>query len=56
LSVDHDHKTLLVRGLLCRPCNDLLGHARDDPEFFTRAKVYLEKPPAQEIGRWISQK
>lgn len=54
LSVDHDHKTLLVRGLLCRPCNDILGHARDDPEFFSRAKGYLEKPPAQELGRWYA--
>lgn len=56
LSVDHDHKTLLVRGLLCRPCNNLLGHARDDPEFFTRAKDYLEKPPAQKIGFWYARK
>uniref|UniRef100_A0AAU3I7P4 Endonuclease VII domain-containing protein n=1 Tax=Streptomyces sp. NBC_01393 TaxID=2903851 RepID=A0AAU3I7P4_9ACTN len=54
LSVDHDHKSLLVRGLLCRPCNDMLGHSRDDPEFFARAKGYLEKPPAQDLGRWYA--
>jgi hypothetical protein len=54
LSVDHDHKTLLARGLLCRTCNDLLGHARDDPEFFARAKRYLEKPPAQDLGQWYA--
>lgn len=46
LSVDHDHKTERVRGLLCRPCNDLLGHARDDVEFFVRAIAYLTSPPA----------
>jgi hypothetical protein len=49
LSVDHDHKTGEVRGLLCRPCNNLLGHARDDTEFFERAKQYLINPPARVI-------
>lgn len=41
LSVDHDHKTGKVRGLLCRPCNDVLGHLRDDPEAFERGMNYL---------------
>ena len=46
LSVDHDHVTGSVRGIVCRPCNDLLGHARDDPAFFDRAAQYLRTPPA----------
>jgi hypothetical protein len=46
LSVDHDHKSMLVRGLLCRPCNSMLGHGRDNPEFFRRAVKYLSYPPA----------
>jgi hypothetical protein len=46
LSVDHDHVTGKVRGLLCRPCNDMLGHARDNLEFFERALEYLMNPPA----------
>lgn len=50
LSVDHDHATGLVRGLLCRPCNDMLGHGRDDPPFFRRAADYLEQPPAPAAG------
>jgi hypothetical protein len=50
LSVDHDHKTGRVRGLLCRPCNDILGHARDDVEFFRRAVSYLQLPPASVMG------
>lgn len=48
LSVDHDHKTGEVRGLLCRPCNTILGHARDNPEFFRRAINYLISPPARD--------
>lgn len=49
LSVDHDHKTGRVRGLLCNPCNKLLGHARDDPAFFVVAARYLVDPPASRL-------
>jgi hypothetical protein len=45
LCVDHDHKTGKVRGLLCRPCNSMLGHLRDDPDAFRRAALYLEATP-----------
>ncbi|MEU2513760.1 endonuclease VII domain-containing protein [Streptomyces syringium] len=48
LSVDHCHKTHLVRGLLCRMCNGrLLTAARDRPEVLRAAADYLEDPPAQ---------
>jgi hypothetical protein len=50
LSVDHDHKTGLVRGLLCRPCNDLLGHLRDDVATAQRIAAYLIAPPARHLG------
>lgn len=47
LSVDHCHRTGVVRGLLCLPCNrNILGHARDDIDFFERAIEYLNSPPA----------
>lgn len=47
LSVDHDHKTGMVRGLCCTMCNKyILGWARDDIEFFKRVIEYLEHPPA----------
>lgn len=46
LSVDHDHRNGQVRGLLCRPCNDLLGHLRDDVEAARRVAGYLTSPPA----------
>ena len=49
LAVDHDHKTGYVRGLLCGPCNKILGHARDDTAFFNRAILYLLQPPAHEV-------
>lgn len=45
LSVDHDHATGLVRGLLCRPCNTFLGHARDKLSFFRRCIQYLTFSP-----------
>ncbi|GAA3536749.1 hypothetical protein GCM10022419_015700 [Nonomuraea rosea] len=53
LSVDHDHRDGVVRGLLCRMCNGrLLTAARDRPEVLRAAAEYLEFPPAIEhIGR-----
>lgn len=51
LSVDHDHKTGLIRGRLCKHCNDLLGRVRDDPEYFRAMLRYLDNPPAvQALG------
>jgi hypothetical protein len=47
LSVDHDHKTGYVRGLLCTSCNKLLGHLRDDPGLAANIVNYLLEPPAQ---------
>jgi hypothetical protein len=47
LSVDHCHKTGIVRGLLCTVCNrNVLGHLRDESEAFERAIDYLDDPPA----------
>lgn len=50
LSVDHDHRNGQVRGLLCRPCNDLLGHLRDDVEAARRIYGYLVAPPAVQLN------
>jgi len=62
LSVDHDHSCCdgpfscghCVRGLLCRPCNDMLGHARDSEEFFLRGIAYLNSPPYKDLLRLIA--
>lgn len=59
LAVDHDHACCpetpacgkCVRGLLCGPCNKILGHARDSVAFFDRGRSYLELPPGR-IVRW----
>lgn len=42
LSVDHDHLTGKVRGLLCRRCNLGLGHFQDSFEIISRAAEYLK--------------
>ena len=44
LVVDHDHKTGLVRGLLCGPCNTAIGMVRENSEVLEAIAVYLGKP------------
>lgn len=42
-SVDHDHKTGVIRGLICSPCNLGLGSFRDDPNSLRLAADYVER-------------
>lgn len=42
LSVDHNHKTGKVRGLLCHNCNCGIGRLKDDIEKLRKAIAYLE--------------
>ena len=42
LHVDHDHLTLLVRGLLCKTCNLALGYVLDSPELLRALAAYLD--------------
>ncbi len=41
LVVDHDHQSGQVRGLLCTPCNTLIGRWSDSPSAALRAHDYL---------------
>ena len=43
LSVDHDHKTGRIRGMLCGSCNCAIGLMRDDTAALHKAIEYLSK-------------
>jgi len=42
-SADHCHVTNKPRGILCKRCNLMLGHARDRADILRNAIAYLEK-------------
>lgn len=42
LSVDHNHQTGKVRGLLCNRCNRAIGMFEDSPHLLRSAAKYLE--------------
>lgn len=41
--LDHDHKTQVVRGILCLNCNTLLSHAKEDVTVLKIAIEYLNE-------------
>ncbi len=43
LSVDHNHETGEVRGLLCCGCNLMLGNAQENSTVLRLAAIYLEE-------------
>ena len=43
LSVDHDHDTGEVRGLLCHACNHALGLLKDDRRLVAKLLAYITK-------------
>ena len=50
--IDHDHETGKVRGIICRPCNVLLGvlEAQGDADsYLRRVKMYLMKEVLENI-------
>lgn len=49
LSVDHNHATGAVRGLLCAGCNLAIGYACDDPVILTKCADYLRRYTPAEV-------
>lgn len=43
LTVDHDHNTEKIRGLLCHHCNTALGGFKENKQILLRACDYLTK-------------
>ena len=53
--VDHDHVTGVVRELLCKDCNIVLGLVEDSPEHLQRLIAYVAKHTNEEpIKRTIT--
>ncbi len=53
LSIDHNHKTGKVRGLLCKHCNLVLGQIEKRPRIVNSCLTYLENN--QEIKKLRSK-
>ncbi len=50
--LDHCHKTMIVRGLLCSNCNIGIGQFKDDPKLLAQAITYV----TENAGIGISMK
>jgi len=38
---DHDYKTGKFRGIICQPCNSILGNLQDDPTIAEKVIEYI---------------
>ena len=54
LSIDHDHETMQIRGLLCHWCNMALGGFKDNIESLENAIRYLKGSKSSK--KYISEK
>lgn len=43
LSVDHNHQTGKIRGILCHSCNIIIGLCKENPEILKEIIKYLKK-------------
>jgi hypothetical protein len=42
-SIDHSHETEIIRGIVCRKCNLMIGLAEDDPKILFMGAKYLHR-------------
>lgn len=56
LNVDHDHTTLIIRGLLCRECNRAIGFFGDDPKNLIKASEYLKRNQSTILSDYVKNK
>ena len=40
---DHDHKTGLFRGIICQPCNTVMGNLKDSLDVANKVVKYIKK-------------
>jgi hypothetical protein len=50
LCLDHCHNSDKIRGFLCKPCNIMLGFAKDNIQTLLSAAEYLQKNNPAETG------
>lgn len=56
LQIDHDHQTMLCRGLLCHDCNLLLAEYERQRSRLQMYEAYLRYPPMKALGMQIQYK
>jgi len=54
LSIDHNHETNEIRGLLCIKCNAGIGNFDENIEYLANAIAYLQKAKEIKITRAVS--
>lgn len=50
LELDHDHRSNLIRGLLCSDCNRSLDRYEKQRRIFQNFERYLQDPPVKALG------
>lgn len=53
LCVDHCHETNAVRGLLCKCCNWMIGHAQENADILASGIKYIEEYKYKHRGIWV---
>ncbi len=51
LFVDHDHANGIIRGLLCKRCNSVLGLCNDNQDLLIEMCLYLSKHLSAQAAR-----